>query len=48
VPATLLSGFGASLSLGLARMAEGRELLDAGAHVDEVGLTGHEEKELLG
>ncbi len=45
---TLLSAVSASSSLALARMAEERELLDAGAEVAEVGLTGGEAQELLG
>ncbi len=45
---TLLSAVSASSSLALARMAEKRELLDAGAEVAEVGLTGGEAQELLG
>jgi hypothetical protein len=35
-------------SLALARRAEDRELLDAGADVDEAGLTEEETRELLG
>lgn len=35
-------------SLALARMAEDRELLEASADVDEVGLTEDEQRELLG
>jgi hypothetical protein len=46
--ATLLSPVSAAGSLALARMAEERELLDASADVDEVGLTGGEAQELLG
>jgi hypothetical protein len=46
--ATLLSSGSAAGSLALARMAEERELLDAGADVAEVGLTGDEAQELLG
>ena len=48
VPATLLSAFGASLTLVLARMAERQDLLDAGADADHVGLSRREERELLG
>jgi len=46
--ATLLSSGSAAGSLALARMAEKRELLDAGADVAEVGGTGGEAQELLG
>lgn len=48
VPATLLSALGASLSLGLARMAERDELVEAGSDADVVGLSPQEERELLG
>jgi hypothetical protein len=48
LPATLLSGLGALLSLGFARMAERRELLDAGEDTDEMGLSAQERRELLG
>ena len=47
-PVTLLSAVSASGSLMLARMSEDRELLDASTEVAEVGLTGHEAKELIG
>jgi len=48
-PVFALAGAGcAAGSLALARIAEGRELLDASAEVAEVGLTGDEEQELLG
>jgi hypothetical protein len=47
-PLTLLSAGSAAGSLALARMAEKRELLDAGADVAEVGLTEGEPQELLG
>lgn len=47
-PLTLLSAASASGSLMLARMAESRELLEAGAEADEVGLTEGEARELLG
>jgi hypothetical protein len=46
--ATLLSAVSASGSLALARMAEERELLDAGGHVAEVGLPEGEAQELPG
>jgi hypothetical protein len=45
---TLLSAVSASGSLALARMAEKRELLDAGADVAEVGLAGGEAQKELG
>lgn len=48
VPAVLLSGLGASLSLGFARMASRWELLGPGEDVDDAGLTGHEERKRLG
>lgn len=47
VPATVLSGLGAALTLGLARLSERRELLEAGAGVDDVGLSTEEERDLL-
>ena len=47
-PATVLSAFGASLTLVFARMAERQDLLDAGADADHVGLSRREERELLG
>jgi hypothetical protein len=48
-PVFVLAGAASAAgALALARMAEDRELLDAGADVDEVGLTESEEKELLG
>ena len=48
-PIFALSGAGcAAGSLALARMAEDRELLDAGAELGEVGLTEDEARELLG
>ncbi len=48
-PVFALSGAGcAAGSLALARMAEDRELLDAGADVGEAGLTEDEARELLG
>ena len=49
--ATLLALMGGGFSAGtlaLARKAEGRELLEAGADVAEVGLTEEEKRELLG
>jgi len=45
---TLLSAVSASGSLMLARMADDRELLDAGSEVAKVGLTEGEAQELLG
>lgn len=45
---TVLSAASAAGSLALARMAEDRELLDAGADTAEVGLTEREARELLG
>lgn len=48
VPATVLSGLGASLSLGLARLAERPEPLEAGSDVDGAGLSAAERRELLG
>jgi len=47
-PLALLGAASASGSLLLARRAEKRELLDAGADVAEVGLTEGEKRELLG
>ena len=47
-PVTLLSAVSAAGSLALARMTEGRELLDASAEVAEVGPTGDEAQEQLG
>jgi len=47
-PLALLSAASASGSLLLARRAEKRELLDAGADVAEAGLTSGEKRELLG
>ena len=48
-PVFALSGAAcASGSLALARMAKGREGLDAGANVDEIGLTEDEARDLLG
>lgn len=48
VPLTVGSALAASGSLALARMAEDRELMDAGEDVAEVGLTEEEARELLG
>jgi hypothetical protein len=48
VPATLLSGLGACLSLGFARMAERSESISAGDDVDDVGLTAREQRDMLG
>lgn len=48
VPLTTGSAMAAAGSLALARMAEDRELLDAGEDVAEVGLTREEARELLG
>jgi hypothetical protein len=49
VPVFTLAGAGSAAGvLVLARRAEKRELLDASADVAEVGLTGDEERELLG
>jgi hypothetical protein len=45
---TLLSAASAAGTLMLARRAEDRDLLEAGAEVAEVGLTRGEAKELLG
>ena len=45
---TLLSAAAGAGSLALARMAEERGLLDAGADVAEAGLAGGEARELLG
>jgi hypothetical protein len=45
---TLWSAIAAAGSLALARMAEDRELLAAGADVGEAGLTEGEARELLG
>ncbi len=45
---TLLGAGSAAGSLALARMADDRELLEAGADVAEVGLTKEEKRELLG
>lgn len=45
---TSLCAGSAAASLMLARMADDKELLDAGAEVGDVGLTGEEERELLG
>ncbi len=45
---TLLGAGSAAGSLALARRADDRELLDAGADVAEVGLTEKEKRELLG
>jgi hypothetical protein len=45
---TLLSAVSAAGSLALAQRAQKRELLDGGARLDEVGLTGGEVQELLG
>jgi hypothetical protein len=48
-PIFAVAGAGcAAGSLALARKAEDRGLLDAGAEVEEVGLAGEEERELLG
>ena len=47
VLALTCAGFSAG-TLALARKAEDRELLDAGADVAEVGLTKEEKHELLG
>ena len=47
-PLTLGSAIAASGSLALARMAEGRELLDASRDVADVGLSDDEAQELLG
>lgn len=48
-PVFALSGAASAAgSLALARKAEERESLDAGAEVDEVGLTGDEVRDLLG
>ena len=48
-PLVAVAGAGcAAGSLALARMAENRELLDAGADVEEAGLTEDEARELLG
>ena len=48
-PVFALAGAGcASGSLGLARMAEDRELIDASADVGEAGLTEDEARDLLG
>lgn len=48
-PVFALAGAGSAAgSLALARMGEDRDMLDAGAHVGEVGLTDREKKELLG
>jgi len=48
-PIFAVAGAGcAAGSLALARKAEDRGLLNAGAEVEEVGLTGEEERELLG
>ena len=47
-PLALLGAASASGSLLLARRAEKRELLDAGADLPEVGLTEGEKRELLG
>ncbi len=47
-PLTLLGAGSAAGSLALARKADDRELLDAGADVAEVGLTKEEKRELLG
>ena len=44
----LLGAGSAAGSLALARRADDRELLDAGAEVAEVGLTKEEKRELLG
>ena len=48
VPATTLSALGATLTLTFARMAEGGERLEAGADVEDVGLSEKERRELLG
>ncbi len=45
---TILGAIGGASSLALARMTERRELLAAGAEVDDVGLTDAEKRELLG
>jgi hypothetical protein len=45
---TLVSAVAAAGSLALARRAENRELLAAGADLDAVGLTEREARELLG
>lgn len=48
-PVFAVSGAGcAAGSLALARMAEGRDSLDAGTNVDDVGLTEDEARDLLG
>ncbi|HEV8358561.1 MAG TPA: hypothetical protein VGQ17_17545 [Gemmatimonadales bacterium] len=47
-PLTLLSAVSASATLMLARMAEGRELLEASEDAAEVGLAEGEAQELLG
>ena len=44
---TLLGAGSASGSLALARRADDRELLDAGADFDDIGLTEEEKRELL-
>lgn len=47
-PSTVLSALGASLSLGIARLGERQELLDAGAEFDSIRLTEQEQREMLG
>jgi hypothetical protein len=45
----ILLGMGSAAgSLALARRADDRELLEAGAEVDDIGLTEEETRELLG
>jgi hypothetical protein len=48
VPAVILGVVSASVSLTLARMTEGREVVEASEEMAEVGLTQGEAKELLG